>query len=210
LVSINRIGRIRRLKAGQRIVSENDAPDFFAVIVSGSIKLTKNLSDGRQQIVGLLFPSDFVGQPMTSHATCNVEAATDVWLCTYPIHQFDALLQQFPESRDRIYQVILQELTTAQEWMLLLGCKTAREKVASFLLMVARQNRAIAVGNATTEILLPLSREEIGEFIGLRAETVSRQLHQLADETIVHFTGRRKLTVVDGAKLEAAAAGTLV
>ena len=89
LSALNRVARTRRLSEGQRIISDQEHSDHFGIVMSGTVKLTKVLPDGRQQIVALLFPSDFVGQPFVANCSYRAEAAGDVTLCTFPAAQFE-------------------------------------------------------------------------------------------------------------------------
>ena len=108
-----------------------------ANILSGVVKLSKLTADGRQQIVGLQFAPDFIGRPFARQSDVTVEAATDVRVCSFPAHVLDAMVKQSPELEHRLHEQTLKELDEAREWMLTLGRKTASEKVASFLYLIA-------------------------------------------------------------------------
>lgn len=211
LDGLNRIARMRTLKSGQRIISDQEHAENFAIVVSGTIKLSKALPDGRQQIVGLLFPSDFVGRPFQRYGSCQAEAATDVQICSFPAASFESLMQLHPGLENRVFRHALDELDAAQDWMLLLGRKTARERVATLLLMIAR--RAAASGGGCSRdkghirFDLPLGRADVADFLGLRLETVSRQIRALASADVIQLKGTRAVTVLDLAKLEAVASG---
>jgi CRP/FNR family transcriptional regulator len=211
LCGLNRIGRSRRVGSGQRIVSEQDESSHLAIVVSGIVKLTKVLPDGRQQIVGLLFPSDFLGRPFEANSRYHAEAATDVKLCSFPARGLEDLMQQLPALENRLFRHTLDELDAAQDWMLLLGRKTAREKVASLLLMItkrtAKSTQPAPQGERGTAFDLPLSRADTGDFLGLRLETVSRQMRQLCKDKIIALEGTRRVRVLNLARLELAAAG---
>jgi len=213
LASLNKLAWHRRFRNGQRIISEQERPDRLGIIVTGSIKLTKVLPDGRQQIVALLFPSDFVGQPFEAPCSYRAEAVTDVTLCTFPAAQFEELMQRHPRIESRLFRHMLNQLEAAQDWMVLLGRKTAQEKVASLFAMIARRTLDLGCTDRDRknrfELQLPLSRTEIAEFLGLTIETVSRQLRILKSDGIIQFSGRRNLTVLDMSKLEAAAASMI-
>ena len=139
LAGISKIARQRYIQPGQTIFSDEDDAEFFANIVTGTVKLSKTLADGRQQIVGLQFAPDFLGRAYGSENPFFAEAATDVELCCFPRDGFERLLKEFPGLEHRLFEHTLSELDAAREWMLLLGRKTAEEKVASFLLMIANR-----------------------------------------------------------------------
>lgn len=130
----------REAVGGPTIISDEEPVDFFANIVSGAVKLTKTLPDGRQQIVGLLFAPDFLGRAYSKNNPYTAEAATDVEICAFPNAAFERLVGEYPGLQQRLFQHTLDELDAARDWMLLLGRKTAEEKVASFLFMLARRS----------------------------------------------------------------------
>jgi CRP/FNR family transcriptional regulator len=206
---MNRIARRRHIPAHQTILAEDETPDYFANVISGVVKLMKTLPDGRQQIVGLQFPSDFIGRPFGPRNPVHCEAASDVELCCYPRREFEALVKTFPDIEHRMFEHTLDELDAAREWMLLLGRKSAGEKVASFLLMIAKRmaNSGCAptakMGFASFE--LPLSRAEIADYLGLTIETVSRQMTRLKTAGIIRIEHNRSISVPDMNRLEAAA-----
>lgn len=195
---LNTIAHAKTFQPGHVILHDNEAPGYFANIISGVVKLTKSLGDGRQQIVGLQFPSDFLGRPFRRISPYNAEAVTEVQLCTYERSQFERLTKEFHGFEHRLFENTLDELDAAHEWMLLLGRKSAEEKVASFLLMVA--NRMDALGcrdreTGATRFELPLSRAEIADFLGLTIETVSRQFTRLKVEKLITIEGSRTIIV---------------
>lgn len=200
------MAHFKTLPPGHIILRDNEAPGYFANIVSGVVKLTKSLGDGRQQIVGLQFPSDFLGRPFRNLSPYHAEAVTDVQLCTFEKSQFERLAKEFHDFEHRLFENTLDELDCAQEWMLLLGRKSAEEKVASFLLMVARRMQSVGCrsnGQSATRFELPLARAEIADFLGLTIETVSRQFTRLKVDKIIALEGSRTIVVLDMPRLSA-------
>ena len=172
--------------AGQQIALDDEAPEYFGILLSGSVKLTKVLPDGRQRIVGLLFPSDFVGSPFGAWGLSRGggHRRQPVLVLRGP---FERLAREYPGIQHQFFRFALGQLVAAQEWMLLLGRKTAREKVISLLLMIAnRTARTPAVrsrhGAITRSSTLPLSRSDIADYLGFTLETVSRQFRILKSE----------------------------
>ena len=209
IAQLNSIARFKRYSAGQNILRDHEEPSFFANVVGGVVKLTKSLADGRQQIVGLQFPSDFLGRPFRARTPYYAEAASDVTLCVFERSRFEQLMRQFPGIERRLFEHTLDELDAAQEWMVLLGRKTAGEKLASFLLMVARRSRQMGCGEGPSpdfaRFELALSRSEIADYLGLTIETVSRQITSLKRSGIIAIEGTRTISVPDTRKLAAAA-----
>jgi len=201
LTAINAIARQRFCEAGEPILNAGEEVDFFANIVSGAVKLTKLIGDGRQQIVGLQFAPDFLGRAYKDQSPYFAEAATEVELCVFPKRPFERLLGDKPGFEMRLFQDTLNELDAARDWMLLLGRKTATEKVASFMEMIARRSPMIGCAYSPSQAVvafhLPLSRADIADYLGLTIETVSRQIGKLKSAGILQLHPNREISVLD-------------
>ncbi len=199
LSALNTISQRRHVDAGEVIAIEGDEITAFGNIVSGVAKLTRGLDDGREQIVGLLFPSDFMGRALAqAHATVphTIEAATDVELCVFPPAAFESVRAHYPSLTEKLLERTLDELDAAREWMLLLGRKTAPERVATFLHHIAK--RCGSAGCAPTDVFdLPLTRREMADVIGLTIETVSRQITKLRRDDVIVIEGARRVVKID-------------
>ncbi|MGE0854033.1 MAG: Crp/Fnr family transcriptional regulator [Hyphomicrobiaceae bacterium] len=211
LSDLGHMARHKHIRAGRVIVAEGTCPDFFGNIISGIVKLTKTLADGRQLTVGLQFPPDFVGRPYAPQSPHQVQAATDVTLCTFEKTRFERLLKTRPGVEHRLLEHKLDELDAAQEWMLLLARKSAAEKVASFLLMLCRRTGptlfttdAIPPMSARFELLL--TRADIGDYLGLTLETVSRHMTRLKTQGIIQIGDKQRVLVPDVRRLAEAGA----
>ena len=128
LARIDQIARQKTYRAGETIFVEGEEVDYFGNVLSGVVKLGKLLPDGRQQIVGLQFASDFLGRAFKGQATCHAEAATDVELCIFPRKPFESLLSDIHDLEDRLFANTLDELDAARDWLLLLGRQSARSR----------------------------------------------------------------------------------
>lgn len=199
LGELSRISYRKRLAAETVILHEGAAADWCGIILSGAVKLVKTMLDGRQQIVCMQFPGQFVGSPFGTPSDLNAEAASAVEICCFPRVGFDSLLERYPVLARTLLQDTLGQLEVAHNWMLVLGRKTAEEKVASLIRYLA--DRALqhdcAPEQGPVEFELPLSRTEIGQFLGLRIETVSRQLTALKSDRVIEFVGTRHIRVLD-------------
>ncbi|SFJ57926.1 transcriptional regulator FnrL [Jannaschia pohangensis] len=184
----------RTWMAGQTIVMEGEPMPFAASVVTGCATLTRSMEDGRMQMVGLLLPSDFIGRPGRANAPYEVVAATDVTLCMFDRPAFERLLTDTPHVSQRLLEMSLDEIDAAREWMLLLGRKTAREKVATLLAIVLRR---AATGSAPLRAELPLTREAMASYLGLTIETVSRQMTALKKDGVIRMSGLRGLLCDD-------------
>ena len=194
LVELVGVSRKSDVASGALLLDESEQADRYANILSGVVKLTKTLSDGRQQIVGLQFAPDFLGRPFRSESTLNAEAATNVTLCSFPKAAIERMMQEAPDLESRLYRQALDELDEAREWMVTLGRKTAAEKIASLLLMIAH-HVAPAADHTSVRFDLPLTRADIADFLGLTIETVSRQLTKLRTDSVISIENNRHIVV---------------
>lgn len=189
-------------KAGQPIIWRGDELTHVSSLVSGIASLSRTLEDGRTQMVGLLLPSDFIGRPGRETVEFDVTAVTDITLCRFERKPFEKLVEDVPHISQRVMEMALDELSAAREWMVLLGRKTAREKIATFIEMIVR--REMDEPFSTDTYALPLTREEIANFLGLTLETVSRQLSQMKKDGFIEFSDRRSFSILDLDALRAA------
>ncbi|TAU89118.1 Crp/Fnr family transcriptional regulator [Rhizobium leguminosarum] len=190
----------RRVDAGCEIIAQGSESSFYSNIMRGVVKLCKVMPDGRQQIVGLQFAPDFVGRPYVRESTLSAEAATDAEICVFPRNLIDRMISETPELQRSLHDQALKELDAAREWMLTLGRRTAEEKVASLLHLIA--THAEPQTATSTAFDLPLSRAEIADFLGLTIETVSRQMTRLRKIRIIRIENFRHIVVPDMDELE--------
>ncbi|WP_120501931.1 transcriptional regulator FnrL [Roseovarius sp. EL26] len=203
LAQLDKIKFYRNFEAGQMIAWAGDQMDFVASVVTGIATLTQVMEDGRTQMVGLLLPSDFVGRPGRVTAAYNVVATSDMTLCCFRKKPFEQLMTATPHIAQRLLEMTLDELDAAREWMLVLGRKTAREKIASLLCIIARRNAALQKNMPEDKIVfdLPLTREAMADYLGLTLETVSRQISALKRDGVISLEGKRHVSVPDFGRL---------
>ncbi|MEO0487514.1 MAG: Crp/Fnr family transcriptional regulator [Pseudomonadota bacterium] len=199
------IARPKTLAPGQTHTLQGDAARDYAAVTSGVAKLVKGAEDGRSQIVGLLFAPDFLGGAMGAgdgtEAPYTIEAVSDLTLDLFPRAPFEALVARTPALETRLMDQARDELLLARDWMVLLGRKTARERVASFLLHVDAKMRPSACACAPG-FELPLGRADIADYVGLTIETVSRQMSRLKKDGVIVMDGPKQVVWVDTAQLQ--------
>lgn len=195
------------IEAGQTLFYEGDEAANVYNLTHGTLRLSKLLPDGRRQIAGFVFPGDFLGITMEEEHAFTVEAVTRADLCRFPRARFDDFVEAHPHLERRLYALAAHELAAARQQLVLLGRKTAAERVASFLLMLA--GRLDVEGGLTDdgEILLPMSRNDIADYLGLRIETVSRELSALKAARLIQLTGTHKVRLIARDQLEVLAEG---
>lgn len=204
LTALESMKYYRSFSVGQPVVWAGDQMDFVASVVTGVASLSQTMADGRRQMVGLLLPSDFLGRPRRSLAAFDVTAVTDLVLCCFRKLPFEELMRKTPQIAHRLLEMTLDELDAAREWMLLLGRKKARERIASFLLILARRETALRA-QSSPHIDIPLTGAEMADYLGLTFETVSRQMTALRRDGLIKTTGKRGVHILDLSALQVAA-----
>jgi len=199
LSELEEIKYYRSFQAGQPVIWSGDRMEFVGSVVTGIASLTQTMEDGRRQMVGLLLPSDFVGRPGRALAAFDVTATTDLVMCCFRKKSFEDMMLRTPHIAQRLLEMTLDELDAAREWMLLLGRKTAREKIASLLAIIARREAALHLKRVkgTLTVNLPLTREEMADYLGLTLETVSRQMSALKKDGVIALEGNRHVSIPD-------------
>ncbi|MEW9854774.1 Crp/Fnr family transcriptional regulator [Novosphingobium sp. M1R2S20] len=202
LAALNAIGRTRNIVAGESLIWEGEESVLVANVIEGVLKLSTNTEDGREQIVGVVYPSDFIGRPFGGTAGQGVTALTDAKVCVFARRDFDAFAREHPGLEHKLLERTLGELDRTRRWMLLLGRKSASEKVASFLVEMAERLsgagcRIDAEDPNRRWLVLPFSRQQIADVLGLTIETVSRQFTRLKTQGIVELPSRRDVVVLD-------------
>lgn len=205
LAVLSRYTRRSRHLAGEELAGEDTPVTSYANVMRGVIKLTKVLEDGRQQVVGLQFAPDFVGRLYGELNQVTAEAASEVELCRLPKLALEQMIQEFPQIEHQLMNQTLRELDEARDWMLTLGRKTASEKVASFLYLIATHIDPLRpnMEEGRTEFDLPLTRADIADFLGLTIETVSRQMTRLRTDGVMTIVANRHITIPEIRRLRA-------
>jgi CRP/FNR family transcriptional regulator len=192
--------RRTRHAAGEALVVESDEVVGYANLTRGTVKLTRVLRDGRQQLVGLQFAPALMGRLYSTESLLSAEAATDVELCRFPKEVLEALVASSGELKQHLLGQSLEDLDEAREWMVTLGRKSAVERVACLLVLVAIRSGMGDAGGAVA-IELPIGRADMADFLGLTVETVSRQMSRLRREGLIDVQGHRCVVIRDLAEL---------
>jgi len=203
LKQLEEIKYYRTYEAGQPVVWAGDQMDFVASVVSGIATLSQTLEDGRTQMVGLLLPSDFIGRPGRSIAPYDMTSNSTLTLCCFRRKPFEHLMETTPNIGNRLLEMTLDELDAAREWMLILGRKTAREKIASLLTIIVQRESSLrqSAPHDGSQFELPLTREAMADYLGLTLETVSRQMSALKRDGVIQLQGKRKIVIPDFERL---------
>lgn len=199
MAQLEEVKYYRTFQAGQTVIWSGDRMDFVGSVVTGIASLTQTMEDGRRQMVGLLLPSDFIGRPGRQTAAYDVTAVSDLVMCCFRRKPFEEMMVRTPRIAQRLLEMTLDDLDAAREWMLLLGRKTAREKIASLIAIIGRRDAELRLRSAGNDLTfdLPLTREAMADYLGLTLETVSRQISALKKDGVILLEGKRHVTIPD-------------
>jgi CRP/FNR family transcriptional regulator, anaerobic regulatory protein len=173
------------------IFNEADPAEYVYNITAGTVKVYNLLGDGRRQITGFLFAGDFLGLTHNDAYAYSAEALVPTRLCRYPRRRLEALLVEIPHLEQRLLAMASHELAAAQDQMMPLGRKSARERVVSFILMLS--NSATQHGRPSDPVFLPMSRSDIADYLGLTTETVSRTFTLLKKQELIELLDEKRV-----------------
>jgi len=199
LGTFKRMGHTVRLKPGQALFHEGDPARQVFTVTRGSVKLYRLLSDGRRQVTAFLFPGDFLGLGPDAAHELSAEAMDDVQLCAFPRGRFGDFVDAHPRMERQLYCLAARRLGAAGDQMMLLGRKTALERLASFFVQL--QGRAARNGRDGRFVDLPMSRSDIADYLGLTKETVSRLLARLRARRLIRLAAIDRVEILDPAGL---------
>ena len=197
------------MESGRCFIEEGEAAEHFFNVTAGTAKLFKLLPDGRRQITGFAGTGHFLGLAVSATYSFSAEALEPMRVCRFSRSKLKALLDDFPAMEKRLLEVASNELVAAQEQMLLLGRKTARERLATFLIgRAAVPSHCIGQPSGLAEtVYLPMTRNDIADYIGLTIETVSRTLTKLKSDGLIEIPSANVVVIRRHHALEGIALG---
>jgi CRP/FNR family transcriptional regulator len=205
LASFKGLGWTLKLSAGQSLFHEGDPATRVFTLTRGTLKLYRLLADGRRHITGFMHAGDFLGITVDDEHAFSAEAIEDAQLCWFPRNRFDEFVENHSSMERELYRLAAHELAAAQRQMLLLGRKTATERLATFLLSLAE--RANPADRAQPKVHLPMTRSDIADYLGLTKETVSRVLSALGRDRLIRLAAVTEVELLDPEALEQIAEG---
>jgi CRP/FNR family nitrogen fixation transcriptional regulator len=203
LAPLHSIGTRIRYGRGETVFSEGDAATHVYRVICGAVRLCKHMPDGRRQIVDFRLPGDFFGLMPVSAYVFTAEVVTDAVIVSYPRTQVERLGEQFVSVRHGLVSLLSEAMLGMHSHLVMLGRQTAKERLAGFLHKLAA--RADAANGDTVE--LPMSRQDIADYLGLTIETVCRELSALKKSRIVAAPDLHSIVLRNARALERVAAG---
>jgi CRP/FNR family transcriptional regulator, anaerobic regulatory protein len=197
------ISRHVRFATCETIFAQEDVTASFYNVLGGVLRLYKLLPDGRRQIVGFALPGDFLGMTTAGRHGFSADAIGPVRICQFSKASFARFAQDRANLLRRINELAVRELNQARDHMVLLGRRSAEEKVATFL--VGWRDRLLPLRGPSEMVPLPMSRQDIADYLGLTIETVSRTFTKLEREGVIEIVPGG-VCLLDAARAEALAA----
>jgi len=195
------LGARVKLRKGDALYRTGEAFTALYAIRIGSLKTTVLAEDGREQVSGYHMLGDIIGLDgigIESHG-CQATALEDTEVCVLPFERLEEVARAVPPLQHNLHRLLSKEISRDQNVMLLLGSMRAEERLAVFLLSLA--DRYKRRGYSSTEFVLRMTREEIGSYLGLKLETVSRLFSRFQDEGMIQVQGRA-IKLLDPAALK--------
>lgn len=178
---------------GNHVFFEGDDADYIYEVISGVVRSSKVLIDGRRQVLSFGYPGDMVGLSHDQTYHCDCDAIADVKLRVVHKNAFKKGMEQDPELCINLLRKAAAEVNSMQEHFIMLGRKTALEKMASFLIAV--MDRKYEKKDEKRCFDLPMSRADIADFLGLTIETVSRNLTKLRKLGVISLPNAHRVCV---------------
>ena len=191
----------RKLKRGEALFSNGEAFTSLYAIRTGFFKTCVTTEDGRDQVTGFQMAGEIMGLDGVARDrhSCDAIALEDAEVCVMPYERLEELSREVNALQHHVHKIMSREIVREHGVMLLLGSMRAEERLAAFLLNLVQ--RLHARGFSQTELVLRMTREEIGSYLGLKLETVSRTFSKFADEGIIEVK-QRHVRILDTGKLQ--------
>jgi CRP/FNR family transcriptional regulator len=195
------VRRARPLHRGDFVFRTGDRFRSLYVVKTGSIKTFAPSSDGGEQVLGFHLPGEIIGLDAIDNEAhvCSAKVLETSAICEIPFHRLEELSASIPSLQHQMFRLLSKEISHDTDMLLLLGKKSAEERLAAFLVSMSR--RLAQRGLSSTDFYLSMSRHEIGNYLGLAVETVSRLFTRFQDEGLVRVD-RKHVELLDVVGLE--------
>jgi len=186
----------RKVLRGTALFHNGEAFKALYAIRTGFFKTTVTTEDGRDQVTGFQMAGEIIGLDgiVNDHHTCDAVALEDAEVCEMPFHRIEELSREVNSLQRHVHKIMSREIVREHGVMLLLGSMRAEERLAAFLLNLVQ--RLHARGFSQSELILRMTREEIGSYLGLKLETVSRTFSKFVEDGVVEVK-QRHIRILD-------------
>ena len=191
----------RKVKRGTTLFRNGEAFTSLYAIRTGFFKTCVATEDGRDQVTGFQMAGEIIGLDgiVHDHHTCDAIALEDAEVCVMPYDELETISREVTALQSHVHKVMSREIVREHSVMLLLGSMRAEERLAAFILNLTQ--RLHARGFSSTELVLRMTREEIGSYLGLKLETVSRTFSKFVEEGMVEVK-QRHIRILDASALQ--------
>ena len=199
---------VRELAAGETLIYEGDPADYVYNSLEGMLMLFRSGSDGRRQVIGYLWPNNFVGLSSLGHYRFSAKAITPVRVAFRRRDALEKLFADDPDAEHQFVNMVFRVLEGVLDLVYTLGQRTSVERIAVFLMFLHNRDQRFGHLLETDDspdapvLRLPMTRTDIADFLGLKIETVSRGLRKLSDRSLIELQGSHAVRIVDMAGLE--------
>jgi CRP/FNR family transcriptional regulator len=196
----------KRVRKGETLFRSADPFTALYAVRSGFFRTSVLTEDGRDQVTGFHMAGEIMGLDgiVDEKHSCSASALEDSEVCILPFSEIEQLSRDFPALQHHVHRMMSREIVRDQGLMLLLGSMRAEERLASFLLNLAQ--RLKARGFSSKEMLLRMTREEIGSYLGMKLETVSRTFSRFHQSGLIDINNKQ-LRILDVERLRQIATG---
>jgi CRP/FNR family transcriptional regulator len=210
LTFLSRVAQRVTVASGKIFVEECEPAAYFYNINAGTVRVFKSLADGRRHITGFMGIGQFLGLDVGGNYAFSAEAMGEVQLCRFHRKALQEKFAEYPVLERRLLNIATHELTIAHDQMLLLGRKTAQERVASFLMTWAERTEICMAGDLPRpgqKMSLPMTRTDLADYLGLTIETVSRSLGAMKRDGLIALEQAHEVMLLKPQRLAEIAAG---
>ncbi|UCH53096.1 MAG: fumarate/nitrate reduction transcriptional regulator Fnr [Pseudomonadota bacterium] len=207
LTALDRVVQRRRtLKKGETLYRYGDPLRSLYALKGGTVKTTGLMEDGRVQVTGFYMPGELLGVDAINadQHPCTAEALETVEVCDIPFHALEELAQKVPALQHQLFRIMSREIVRDEQMLMMLGRMTAEERLAAALVNFAR--RQARLGLSDRLLRLAMSRQDLGDYLGLALETVSRLFSRFQEEGLISVHGRQ-IEILDADRLRGMGSG---
>jgi CRP/FNR family transcriptional regulator len=206
LDELNRISRLRHFPKDSEIIGQGDEAHIVGNVVEGVVSVSNIFPNGDEQVVGLMFPSDFFGQVYEKRSRFLYRAATDAMVCVINRLDYERFIAKYPEVGRQLLAIAFREIDSLREWISLLSSQTTMQRVATFLHMLTRRvSNQHCLDRADMDnpvVTLPVSRRDIAAFIGTTPETLSRNIQTMIGQNIIRQVNNKQYELLNRTALQ--------
>lgn len=190
----------REVTRGETLVERGTRSEEIGYVLEGTLAMVQTFDDGKKHIIGLLIPTDIYGGLFNGPSNYRIEALSPARILSFERTRFEQLLRENPVVETLFLVHLQDEVDAAREWLLLIGGRTAINRLTSFLTILVRRSHYKGAEKSMV-VRLPLTRKDLADYLGTRPETVSRAFHELQRSGVLRIIDPYCFEILDTAAL---------